>query len=121
MRSLRILSFSLCVLAFAGSPVAGQDVTGRWILSVELSAGSGDATFVLQQHGDSLSGTYSGVLGQGVRVSGKIQGDEVEFSFDSEAGTITYEGKVSGTTMKGTCDYGALGPGTFEGRKVENG
>ena len=98
---------------------SAQDVTGRWVFSVELDVGAGSATFQLQQHGDSIAGTYSGVLGESIRISGKIQEDEIESSFNSQAGKITYKGKVSGTTMEGTCDYGQLGPGTFRSSKAE--
>lgn len=29
----------------------------------------------------------------------------------------SFEGTVSGNSMKGQCDYGAVGAGTFEGKK----
>ena len=119
VRRLRVLTFTTCLVAFAARGLAAQEVTGTWVLSVEISAGSGDARFELQQRGDSITGTYSGVLGQGVRVTGMIRQDEIEFSFESEAGTITFVGKVTDTTMEGTCDYGLLGAGTFTGRKVD--
>ncbi len=119
MRKFHALGCGLFLLFLSTGSLSAQDVTGRWVFSVELDVGGGSATFQLQQHGDSITGTYSGALGEGVRVTGKIQGDEVEFSFDSQAGKITYKGKVTGTTMEGTCDYGQLGPGTFRGSKAE--
>ncbi len=119
MRMFRALGTCLFLLFLSTGSLSAQDVTGRWVFSVDLDVGAGSATFQLQQHGDSIAGTYSGVLGDGIRVSGKIQGDEIEFSFNSQAGKITYTGKVSGTTMEGTCDYGQLGPGTFRGSKAE--
>lgn len=119
MRDLRVLALTVCLMVIASRALTAQDVTGTWVLSVDISAGRGDATFELQQHGDSITGTYSGVLGQGVPVRGKIQEDEFEFSFGSEAGTITFTGQVSGTTMEGTCDYGLLGGGTFRGSKAD--
>ena len=33
------------------------------------------------------------------------------------AGEISYEGTIEGITMQGTCIYGQLGEGTFEGSK----
>ena len=119
MRVLRVVSSCLLLLILTTGNLVAQEVTGRWLMSVELDIGSGGATFRLQQQGDSITGTYSGLLGESIRVTGKIQGDEVEFSFNSQAGKITYRGKVSGTTMEGTCDYGQLGPGTFKGSKAE--
>ena len=80
--------------------------------------GSGEATFELKRDGDEITGTYSGALGE-AQVTGKVEGDEVEFSFESQIGRVTYKGKVTGTTMEGTCQYGQLASGTFEGSKVE--
>ena len=67
---------------------------------------------------DEITGTYSGALGE-AQVTGKVEGDEVEFSFESQIGRVTYKGKVTGTTMEGTCQFGRLASGTFEGRKVQ--
>jgi Icc-related predicted phosphoesterase len=50
-------------------------------------------------------------------VIGTVEGDKISFSFDSQAGKVSYEGTVDGDTMKGTCTYGQLGEGTFEGKK----
>ena len=119
MRRFRALGTCLFLLFLSTGSLSAQDVTGRWVFSVDLDVGAGSATFQLQQHGDSIAGTYSGLLGESIRISGKIHGDEIEFSFNSQAGKITYKGKVSGTTMEGTCDYGQLGPGTFRGSKAE--
>ena len=99
--------------------LAARDVTGKWILTVDLGdVGGGEATFELKQDGDEITGTYSGALGE-AQVTGKVEGDEVEFSFESQIGRVTYKGKVTGTTIEGTCQYGQLASGTFEGRKVE--
>ena len=118
MRRIRTLSFALGFLALVAVPVSGQDVTGTWVLSVDLGpAGGGDATFVLEQEGTTITGTYSGAVGEGLAVSGTVEDGMVRFSFDSEAGQITYEGTIEGTTMTGTCIYGQLGDGTFEGSK----
>jgi hypothetical protein len=46
----------------------GADLTGTWTADVMLDVGSGTATFVFEQKGEILSGTYSGVLGQATAV-----------------------------------------------------
>ena len=119
MRQLLTLSLALGFLALA-VPVAGQDVAGTWVLSVDLgAAGGGDATFVLMQDGTAITGTYSGAVGDGVEVTGTAENGVVKFMFVSDlAGEVTYEGTIEGTTMKGTCIYGDLGEGTFEGSKT---
>ena len=72
------------------------------MLTVELGEGSGDATFVFRQEGEVITGTYSGVLGDDVAVTGRVADGKVEFSFDSQAGRITYQGTVEGDRMEGT-------------------
>lgn len=102
----------------AASPAAAQSVEGRWLLDVDLDAGSGQATFVLQVEGSNITGTYAGVLGD-QNVTGTINGNMVSFGFESpDAGQVTFEGTIEGNTMQGTCEYGMLGAGTFRGSKA---
>jgi hypothetical protein len=105
-------------LMLTASALAGADLTGTWSAAVVLDAGSGTATFVFEQKGETLSGTYSGTLGE-AKVSGTVKGDAVEWSFASElAGTITYKGTMDGAArIKGTTQYGQLGAGTFLAEK----
>jgi hypothetical protein len=109
------LSMAL-VLAWA-APAQGQGVAGTWLLDVTLDAGSGRASFVLQVEGNVITGTYSGVLGD-QEVTGTIDGNNVDFGFESpDAGKVTFEGVLDGDTMEGTCEYGALGTGSFSGTR----
>ena len=74
--------------------------------------------FALVQEGAEITGTYSGATGDGVEVTGTVEDGVITFSFVSDqAGVVTYEGAIEDGTFKGTCLYGALGEGTFEGRK----
>jgi hypothetical protein len=109
------LGLMSCALALAGA-----DISGTWSASVVLDAGSGTATFVLKQSGDTLSGSYSGALGE-AKVTGTVKGDEVEWTFDNEdAGKVTYKGKLEATAkIKGTVEYGQLGKGTFTAEKTK--
>jgi hypothetical protein len=117
MRKETGLAVFAVALMVTASPTRAQDVAGTWVLSVELSAGSGEATFVFRQEGETLSGTYAGALGDNITVTGKVASGRVEFSFDSQAGRVTYVGTVEGDRMQGTCEYGQLGSGTFAGRR----
>ncbi len=40
------------------------------------------------------------------------------FSVD-QVGDVSFRGTVEGTSMSGTCEYGMLGSGTFQGRRTE--
>ncbi len=119
MRRALTLSFALAVLALVAIPASAQDITGTWVLSVDLgpAGGGGDATFVFEQEG-TLTGTYSGTLGDDIELNGTVEDGELRFTFDSQAGEIIFYGTVDGNTMEGDCIYGQLGDGVFEGSKI---
>lgn len=123
MRVARIVAIlGVCAICLGASAVfASHHVDGTWVLTVALGDGQGgDATFELkEEEGGKLTGTYSGALGQ-ADVTGTVSGNEVEFSFDSQAGKISYKGTVDGDSMEGTCSYGQLGNGTFKGKRSES-
>ena len=100
------------------APVAAQTtVAGTWLLDVTLDAGSGRASFVLTANGNAIAGTYTGVLGE-QQVTGTLEGNVATFGFESpDAGKVTFEGTIEGNTMEGTCEYGALGTGSFSGTR----
>ena len=106
------------IMVFSAVVLRAADVSGTWTANVVLDAGSGMATFVFEQKGETLSGTYSGVVGQ-AKVTGTVKGDQVEWSFDGgQAGKVTYHGTLDGASkMKGTTEYGGLGKGTFTAEK----
>ena len=115
------LTALLAIGAFTIAQVAaGADVTGKWIMAVQTSAGSGSPTFVLVQKGDALSGSYKGQLGE-AQVTGTVKGDDVtiEYTVDGQAGSLSvkYSGKTDGKTMSGKVSLGQLGEGTFTGTK----
>lgn len=107
----------LAGLFVCGLMLLAADISGTWLASVTLDAGSGTATFVLKQSGETLSGTYSGALGES-QVSGTVKGSNVEWSFENaDAGKCTYTGKLEGGKITGTVVYGQLGKGTFTAEK----
>lgn len=119
MRRVRTFSLALGFLALVAIPVSAQDITGTWVLEVDLGpAGGGPATFVFAQEGTAITGTYSGTLGDELPLSGVVENGEIEFTFDSAAGEIIYIGTVEGDTMEGDCIYGQVGDGVFEGSKT---
>jgi hypothetical protein len=108
----------LVVAAFSlASTLIAADITGTWDFKVVLDAGSGQPTFVLEQQGETLKGTYKGALGE-ARVRGTVKGDDVEIMFDAQDEVIHYVGKLSGAdSMKGTVTYGSQASGTFTAEK----
>jgi hypothetical protein len=96
-------------------------MTGKWEFITELAGSSGSPTFTFKQHGEKLSGSYSGLFGE-ADLSGTIKGNAISFDFEVSGSKIHYEGKVSddGKTIEGTCDYGGTA-GTFKAiRAVEH-
>ena len=114
---MKKLLLTLGLMLLAPLAIAGHHVNGSWSMDVDLGGQGGTAAFELEEgEGGTLTGTYTGALGNSA-VSGTVKGMAVEFSFDSQAGKVTYKGTVSGDSMTGTCNYGMVGEGTFEGAK----
>jgi len=98
--------------------IGSPEGTGTWVLSVDLGvSGGGDATFVFDQQGSAITGTYRGLWGFGIEVRGTVVDGMVKFSFQADRGRVAYEGTIVGNTMEGRCVYGSLAPGTFAGRR----
>jgi hypothetical protein len=113
-----VVSLAGALVLLTGNAPAQDLATGKWSLAVNLGdVGSGTATFTLTQTGQKLSGRYTGALGD-ADVTGTVVGDVIEFAFESQAGTVRYQGRISGDVMEGTCAYGQLGRGTFKGQRV---
>ena len=97
------------------------DVTGKWAITVQSDAGSGEPKFEFKQTGEKLTGTYTGLLGSAA-VTGTVKGNKIEFTFKAENGgekfDVIYSGTVDGDkSMKGSVKLGELGSGTFAGTK----
>lgn len=107
----------LLLPAATGARAAVQaDVTGAWNFVVELDIGGGEPVFVFEQEGETLTGTYRGTFGT-ADVTGTVTGNAIEFSFGGEGAEAVYVGTIDGDTMRGTCDYGGVGEGTWEAER----
>ena len=116
---LLVISLSVTAILLNGSvSVQAQaiDVSGKWNMKVETTAGSGSPVFVLKQSKDSISGTYTGQLGEAA-VKGTIKDKEIRLEFKGGEISCVYTGTVDGNTMKGKAVFGDLGEGTFTGTK----
>jgi hypothetical protein len=101
---------------------ARVDVTGTWLFQVDTSAGSGTPTMTFKQEGETLTGRYSGQLGE-APLSGTVKGTSVEFVIDLEADgnkvRIAYSGAVEKDAIKGQVDLGGFAEGTFTAKKKD--
>lgn len=105
----------LCALALAvalGAAAQEKDanVAGKWEMTWEGPQGAMTATLVFEQDGATLKGTMTGPMGRETAVTGKVKGNDVEFSVKRETPrgefTITYKGKLDGEQLKGTAEFG---------------
>lgn len=103
-----------------GATGGAVDVSGAWVLQVSTGAGSGTPTITLEQKGESLTGRYSGQLGE-APLTGTLKGAAITFQFPVDVQgaslTIVYTGTVEKDTMKGTVRLGEAGEGTFTGAR----
>lgn len=101
MRLLRSFGF-VFLLGFLASPLYAGDITGKW-------TGGSDAgpqwVFNFKADGNKVTGTMAGSDGKERPIKeGKLEGDAISFSVDSEwqgeAITLVVRGKVSGDEMQ---------------------
>ena len=109
---------TILVLLFSTFSVSAQttDVSGKWNMKVETSAGSGTPVFVLKQTGETITGTYTGQLGEAA-VTGTLKEKAIKLEFKVGEYTVVYTGTVEGNTMKGKLTIGDAAQGTFSGTK----
>lgn len=115
-----------------GSTGTDIGITGTWRGSWQTDAGStsglGKGTFTMEfvQQGEDISGDItiqgSACLTQG-SITGKMQGDKIEFGVVQAEQTVAYSGAISGDSLSGTYatpDVVGCGPdtGTWEATRV---
>ena len=111
----------LCGASVVSAGQAGKTVTGKWVFTVETSAGSGTPTLTLKQDGEKLTGHYSGQLGE-ADLTGTLKGSDITITFtgDVQGNSIScvYTGTVdSKDAMKGKVELVGLGAGTFTAKR----
>jgi hypothetical protein len=112
-------TFAMIVLT-AAVLLAATSLTGTWNAKVEVGGQSGSPTFVLKQDGETLTGTYSGALGES-QLKGTVKENKVTWDFEASGAKIHYAGTVSndGARIEGTVDYGGQADGTFTATRNE--
>ena len=109
----------LVLLIVAVSPLAAADVSGKWTFEVNMDMGSGSPSFIFEQEGEKLTGTYSGAAGE-AELTGTVKGDTIVFQFQTEWGTVKYEGTIEPDGgMKGKADYAGQAQGTWTAKRSE--
>jgi hypothetical protein len=109
----------VCVLWLIAAQAQDKiNVTGTWAFQVETSAGSGSPTMTFKQEGETLTGKYSGQLGES-DLKGTVKGNQIQFSFDPGVGVVVYTGTIENGTMKGKVELGDQASGTWAAKRKE--
>lgn len=98
------------------SAAAAADITGDWIIAVDVGGQTGEPQFSFKQDGEKIAGKYSGLLGEH-DITGKVSGGKIEFGFTTDQGKIAYTGTIDKDGMKGTTKYGETLEGTWTAKR----
>ena len=103
-------ALGLAVVLGVGGPATAADATGTWKWTVERNGQTFEPTLKLKQDGEKLTGTITGRQGNETEIEdGKVTGDAVSFKVTREFGgnkiVMTYQGKLSGDSIKGDTKF----------------
>ncbi len=116
-----VLLLSLTAFTFAARPAA--DVSGTWNVSVQTPDQTVGSVLVIQQKGDTLSGTLESDLGRAA-INGMVKGDTVNFAFGLDMGGQALNIQASAVltdkdTMNGQMDVSGMGGMPFSARRQQ--
>ncbi len=100
----------LVLLLFAALTAFGADVAGKWKATFEGQNGPREVTITFQVSDGKLTGTAVGPQGD-APLTGKVDGDKVEFTVEKDQFKAVFTGTVSGDEMKLS---GTMGDRTFD-------
>lgn len=123
----------LCLISLAlVSPVAAQtappkalDVTGKWVVVLELSIGTSNPALTLKQDGNKVTGTYTSSRYGESKLTGTINDKRVltftvALSAEGTDVTMLFTGEVSADGQlveKGIVNIEGLGEGSWAAKK----
>ncbi|HEY1303999.1 MAG TPA: hypothetical protein VGF24_10650 [Vicinamibacterales bacterium] len=98
------------------------DVTGKWVFTVETSAGTGTPTVTFKQDGEKITGHYSSMTLGEADFTGTVKGRDIAFNFMANVLDmqipVSYTGTIEGKdAMKGKIVITGVGDGTFTGKR----
>lgn len=128
--ALALILVGLVAGASAQAPAPAPktlDVTGKWVMVLELSIGTSNPTLVLKQEGTKFTGTYTGYYGD-APVTGTIDDKrqvnfQVALTAEGTAVTMYFRGEVSEDGQginKGSVSIEGLGDGTWAAKRAKN-
>jgi hypothetical protein len=89
------------VLVVGAVCALAADITGKWTAQVTGRGGQArEATFTFKVDGDKLTGNMSDGQTNSPIADGKVSGDTITFSVETQRGKRTYTGTVTGGEIK---------------------
>jgi D-glucosaminate-6-phosphate ammonia-lyase len=102
----------------SGSPAA--DLSGQWDVETKYYATTVSQTFMIEQKGNNLKGTYIGHIGSRDLV-GTIHGNDINirstYGVDGARVHSFFTGKLVGDTLEGHLSVGEYGEGTWTAKR----
>jgi hypothetical protein len=99
---------TLAALLFAATAAMAADASGTWGMSLEAPQGSIEATLILKQEGENVTGTYKGPRNE-APAKGTLKGDDLSLSVSITAGgqpvTLVITAKVADDKMDGSLNF----------------
>ena len=102
------LAIGLALVGAWTNSVAAEDkvdLTGTWVVTIEIAGQTGAPEFTFKHKGDKLTGKYKGQFGE-ADVTGKVDGSKV-----------MYTGKIKNDVMKGKADYAGQATGEWTAKR----
>lgn len=103
-----LLAMGMTKGALAQAPA---NVAGTWQMTTQGRRGNMTQTLTFKQDGGKLTGTMTGGMNNATfDLTGTVEGSKISFTVERNTGrgtfTTTYNGTVSGNSIKGTADMG---------------
>jgi ABC-type sugar transport system substrate-binding protein len=115
------LAIALLAAALATPLLAQANASGEWRVNFVVPTGTRSVSMVINQQRATLSGTVINEDGE-FPLKGRVADDQVTIVWSvPEAGKLmelTMKGKLSGDTITGTLQVGAVGEGPLSARRT---
>ena len=112
--ALLLSGFALAAVSYAA------DVTGKWTAQVPGRNGDQETTFTFKQEGDKLTGTMKRPQGETAISDGKVSGDAVSFTVETQRGKQNFTGTISGGEIKFKREGGQGQAREFTAKKAQS-
>jgi len=104
-------------------PPKAIDISGKWIMTLNLEMGQATPALVLKQDGEKITGTYTGRYGT-FELKGTLKVRALQFGFqmnaDGQSVAMSFAGEVAAdgeSIVKGTATLEGLGDATWTAKR----